>query len=92
MRQFLLVTDQRIAYGSWLEGDIMAHRYSVRPHLLDEEAIRKAIFNTGLKPEERGQIVDLLVENYTVDLDLLASTFATMGSLSEREAELPRAA
>ena len=64
----------------------------VRPHLLDEEAIRNAIFRTGLKPHERGQIVEQLVDNYAVDLDLLAATLASIGSLMRNDEHLKRAA
>ncbi|SNY91740.1 hypothetical protein SAMN04515647_1980 [Cohaesibacter sp. ES.047] len=59
----------------------MVHRYSVRPHLLDETAIREAIRRTGLQMHERGMITDELIENYTVDLDLLASTMRAMDSV-----------
>ena len=56
----------------------MAQYLAVRPQLLDEAAILKAIMGTGLHPTERGLIVDMLVENYTVDLDLLQDAFASM--------------
>ncbi|WP_319530775.1 hypothetical protein [uncultured Cohaesibacter sp.] len=62
----------------------MAHRYSVRPHLLDETAIREAIHRTGLHMHERGLIADELVENYTVDLDLLASTMRSLNIVPSR--------
>lgn len=70
----------------------MVHRYSVRPHLLDENAIRSAIYKAGFQPHQRGQIVEHLVEHYTVDLDLLATTFSSLGHMTSRHAELPHAA
>ncbi|PLW74925.1 hypothetical protein [Cohaesibacter celericrescens] len=70
----------------------MIQGHSVRPHLLDEDAIRKAIFSTGLQSHQRGQIVNALVENYTVDLDLLAATFAVLGSLRKDDTRISRAA
>ena len=70
----------------------MTHRYSVRPHLLEEAAIREAILETGLQFDQRGLIVAQLTDKYTVDLDLLASTFASLGDCSDEDNALDQAA
>ena len=62
-----------------MEGDTMPHRYNVRPHLLDEAAIHKAILNSGFDAEKRSLVTEYLLEHYTVDLDLLASAFLALG-------------
>ncbi|SFN97904.1 hypothetical protein SAMN04488056_102584 [Cohaesibacter marisflavi] len=49
---------------------------SIRPHLLNETEIESVILHSGMDPHDRGLIVDFLVENYAVDLDLLASVFS----------------
>ena len=64
----------------------------VRPHLLDESAIFHAIFLAGLHPDNPDQIVEWLVDNYTVDLDLLAVVLSTMLNKSLEKETLPQAA
>nr|WP_321458382.1 hypothetical protein [uncultured Cohaesibacter sp.] len=65
---------------------------SVRPHLLDETEIETVILQTGMNPHDRGLIVDFLVENYAVDLDLLASVFASLDHIEALPMGLPEAA
>ncbi|WP_114011516.1 hypothetical protein [Cohaesibacter intestini] len=70
----------------------MVHSYKVRPHLLDEAAIQKAIGETGFESFEQGLIVDMLIESYTVDLDLLALTMKTLKTRGESNEPIARAA
>lgn len=70
----------------------MAHSYSVRPHLLDEAAIREAIRETGFDRFEQGQIAEFLVESYTVDLDLLATAMQSLNKGDEVSLPVARAA
>lgn len=70
----------------------MVHSYRVRPHLLDEAAIQKAIDETGFERFEQGQIVDQLVESYTVDLDLLALAMQALRTSEDANAAIARAA
>ncbi len=60
--------------------------------MLDEAAIHKAIDETGFEYFEQGQIVDRLVESYTVDLDLLALTMLSLSASEQSPESLARAA
>lgn len=70
----------------------MAHSYSVRPHLLDEADIHQAILATGLESYERSQITEILVERYTVDLDLLALAMLNLASRHDASTPIAKAA
>ncbi len=60
--------------------------------MLDEVAIQKAIDETGFEHFEQGQIVDRLVESYTVDLDLLALAMRSLIASEQSPEPLARAA
>ena len=70
----------------------MAHSYSVRPHLLDETAIQKAIQETGFEGFEQGQIAEMLVESYTIDLDLLAAAMQQLNQIEDESMPISKAA